>query len=407
MGDQEQVQVRVEHSILDIDAEAWDLCANPDPANYNPFVSHAFLQALEQSGSVSEETGWYPQHLVLDDGGGRALGCMPCYLKSHSRGEYVFDHAWADAYERAGGAYYPKLQSAVPFTPVTGRRLLVPKCGDAHSREKILAHKNILARENILARAACELTVELGLSSFHMTFLTKAEWEGLGALGFLQRRDQQFHWENQSYSSFDAFLASLSSRKRKTIHKERRDALAGGVEIEWVTGSDIREEHWDAFFDFYMDTSERKWGVPYLNREFFSLVSQSLANKILLIMCKRDGRWIGGALNFIGGDTLFGRYWGANEEHRFLHFEACYYQAIDFAIAHRLAYVEAGAQGTHKLARGYLPQETYSAHFISDPGFRKAIDDFLMRENVFGALEAETLQSFSPYKKTPSGGENT
>lgn len=386
MGDQEQVQVRVEHAIENIAPEDWDACANPDASAFNPFLSHAFLRALEESQTVRAETGWHPQHLVLEDEGSIG-GVMPCYLKSHSRGEYVFDHGWADAYERAGGDYYPKLQCAIPFTPVTGRRLLIPEC------------ENASYRRTLLASAACELTRKLGLSSLHITFLTKTEWDELGTIGMLQRRDQQFHWTNNGYENFDDFLSGLASRKRKTIRKERREALSNGIIIEWVTGKDITEEHWDAFFKFYIDTSNRKWGMPYLNREFFSLISQAMNDRILLIMCKRDGQWIAGALNFIGGDTLFGRYWGSVEEHPYLHFETCYYQAIDFAITHKLAFVEAGAQGAHKLARGYLPSETYSAHYIVDKRLYDAIANFLMRETVYGKMESEALMSHSPFKK--------
>lgn len=388
MGDQEQVSVRVEQSISSIDEKSWDALANPNSERFNPFVCHAFLNALEESGAVCAETGWHPQHLLLLDNDGGAQGAMPCYLKSHSQGEYVFDHNWADAYERAGGDYYPKLQSAIPFTPVTGPRLLVPDCPDAEHRRTILAH------------AASQLAARHELSSLHITFPTKQEWDELGALGFLKRKDQQFHWLNRNYETFDEFLESLASRKRKAIRKERREALENDVTIERITGSDITEAHWDAFFEFYIDTSDRKWGRPYLNRDFFSRVSEKMSDRILLIMCRRQGNWIAGALNFIGGDTLFGRYWGAIEHHNRLHFEVCYYQAIDFAIERKLSFVEAGAQGTHKLARGYLPTETYSAHFILDPGLHQAIENFLQREGIYADMEKDALMKFSPFKKT-------
>lgn len=389
MGDREQVLVRVESNIGSIDEEAWDRCANPDPEKYNPFISHAFLKSLEDSECVSAETGWYPQHLVLDDGEGDVLGCVPCYLKSHSQGEYVFDHGWAEAFHAAGGQYYPKLQAAVPFTPVTGRRLLIPDCPDC------------VERQSLLASASIQLTERLKASSFHMTFSTEEEWALLGRLGFLQRTDQQFHWANEDYGTFDDFLSSLTSRKRKTLKKERRDALANDIGIEWITGSDITEFHWDVFFDFYMDTGARKWGTPYLNREFLKLAGQRLGDHILLIMCTRGDRYIAGALNFIGGDTLYGRYWGCSEDHRFLHFETCYYQAIDYAIAHGLKSVEAGAQGMHKLMRGYLPKTTYSVHFIADPGLRRAVGDYLSRERFFVEQENQVLTAQSPFR---SGG---
>jgi len=313
---------------------------------------------------------------------------MPCYLKSHSYGEYVFDQAWADAYDRAGGSYYPKLQSAVPFTPVTGKRVLIREGPD---RTK---------RESILLQAATTLAQRLDTSSLHVTFLTRDEWELAGRLGFLQRTDQQFHWRNEGYGSFEDFLGALSSRKRKTIRKERADALGHGIEIEWITGADLTEAHWDAFFAFYMDTGTRKWGTPYLTRSFFSLIGETMRDEILLVLAKRTGRAVAGALNFIGSDTLFGRYWGAIEEHPHLHFEVCYYQAIDFAIAHKLGRVEAGAQGAHKLARGYLPVTTYSAHWIADPGLRRAVADYLKRERLAVAREIALLSEESPYRNT-------
>jgi predicted N-acyltransferase len=391
MGDAETATVRIANSIADVPAKDWDACAKGRELGAerapNPFITHAFLLALEQTGCASPETGWWPSHLLLDDGRGGIAACMPCYLKTHSRGEYVFDQGWADALERAGGRYYPKLQSSVPFTPVTGRRLLVR---DGAGRDA----------ERLLLRAGAGFVEESGASSLHLTFLTEEEWRLAGELAFLQRTDQQFHWRNENYSSFENFLDRLASRKRKAIRKERREARGPGIDIEWVTGSDLTEAHWDAFFAFYMDTGAKKWGSPYLNREFFSLIGESMKDDILLVLAKRDGRYIAGALNFIGKDTLFGRYWGAIEEHPNLHFEICYYQAIDFAIANGLTVVEAGAQGEHKLARGYLPTTTYSAHLIAHAGLRHAVADFLKRERRAIARESELLSEESPYRRS-------
>jgi len=388
------VVVRVSGRIANIPASAWDACAagadglrSPPARPSNPFISHAFLTALEESGSATRETGWLPQHLLYEDAGGCLQACMPCYLKSHSQGEFVFDHGWAEAYMRAGGRYYPKLQASVPFTPVTSPRLLARPGPSA------------IDRETVLLGAGITLSRELGVSSLHITFMTRAEWELAGTLGYLQRTDQQFHWLNQGYETFDDFLSTLSSRKRKTIRKERRAALEDGIEIEWVTGSDLTEAHWDDFFAFYTDTGERKWGTPYLTRACFSLLGQSMADALLLVLAKRDGRYIAGALNVIGADTLYGRYWGTTETHDFLHFEVCYYQAIDYAITHDLTRVEAGAQGGHKLARGYLPAETYSAHYIADPALRRAVADYLARERLAVAHEAALLTEESPYRR--------
>jgi hypothetical protein len=378
----EPILLRVVSRIDEVEAADWDACALPD----NPFISHAFLKALEDSGSATAETGWLPQHLLLEDSGGTLIGCMPCYLKSHSQGEYVFDHGWADAYIRAGGRYYPKLQASIPFTPVTGKRLLVRPGVEQGEREALLL------------QAAAQVADRLGVSSLHITFLTRDEWQLAGELGFLQRTDQQFHWRNDSYRSFDEFLAALTSRKRKAIRKERREALEGGVEIEWVTGRDLTEAHWDAFFAFYMDTGSRKWGSPYLTRTCFSLLGQTMADRIQLVLAKRSGRYIAGALNVIGPDALYGRYWGGLEDHPFLHFEVCYYQAIEFAIAHKLGRVEAGAQGAHKLARGYLPSETYSAHYIAELGLRRAVADYLKRERRAVARDIALLTEESPYR---------
>lgn len=374
-------------SIAALDADQWDACANPDPASYNPFVSHTFLRALEESRAVGRESGWVPRHLVIEDGAGAISAAAPAYVKSHSQGEYVFDHGWADAYAQAGGRYYPKLQIAVPFTPVPGPRLLVkpgPKaCAD----------------EQLLAAAAIEVVRQGSLSSAHLTFLSKDVAERLSALGFLTRIGQQFHWENQGYSSFDDFLATLASRKRKAVKKERQAALSSGIEIEHVAGRGIGEAHWDAMFTFYMDTGNRKWGRPYLNRTFFSRLGQAMPERCLLVFAKRNGRYIAGALNLIGGDCLYGRYWGAIEHHPALHFEVCYYQAIDYAIAHKVPRVEAGAQGEHKLARGYMPVETYSAHWIADPSLRRAVERFLNQEREAVAQFNADLTEMGPYRK--------
>jgi predicted N-acyltransferase len=415
--DSSEISLEAVSSLSQIAAEDWDACANPasppktidsldklasrDPAavscassvsRYNPFVSHAFLSALEESDSACARTGWGPRHVVarLED---TIVGIVPCYLKSHSRGEYVFDRGWADAYERAGGRYYPKLQVSVPFTPATGPRLLVRENVDQERIRSVLADGLV---------ALCELTEA---SSVHVTFARQAEWQQLAGHRFLQRTDQQFHWHNQDYRSFDDFLATLNSRHRKAIKRERRDAVASGITIHALTGSDITEEAWDAFFDFYMETGSRKWGRPYLTRTFFSLIGERMPEDVLLVMARRNGRWIAGAINFIGADTLFGRNWGAIEHHPFLHFEVCYYQAIDFAIARGLKTVEAGAQGEHKIARGYLPQTTYSAHYIADPGLRRAISDYLKRERAFVAEAARELTEAGPFRKT--GDEET
>ena len=381
------VSASVLKGIRDIEAADWNQCANPQDCSYNPFIDHAFLLSLEESGSVSVKTGWQPCHIALKDGQGAIAAVMPCYLKSHSYGEYVFDHAWARAYERAGGRYYPKLQTAVPFTPVTGPRMLVRPDFSA-----------IQARA-YLADAASQAARQFRASSWHVTFATKDEWDTLGGLGLLQRLDTQYHWHNQDYSTFDDFLGALASRKRKAVRKEREQARASGVTLEWITGAGITEAHWDAFYAFYLDTGSRKWGTPYLNRAFFSLIGERMADRILLVMAKRDGAYVAGALNFIGGDTLYGRYWGCLETHNFLHFEACYYQAIDFAIANKLAHVEAGAQGEHKLARGYAPETTYSLHYFADAGLASAVDAYLAQERLAIEREAEALAETLPYKK--------
>ncbi|ACL55212.1 GNAT family N-acetyltransferase [Methylobacterium nodulans] len=384
--------VRVVPRIAEIPAAEWDRCALSRESlagtgeSHNPFVTHAFLSALEEAGCVSGRAGWLPLHLAVERAG-RLVGVAPCYLKSHSRGEYVFDHGWADAYARAGGDYYPKLQVSVPFTPVTGPRLLLAPGEPAE--EAIAA---LIAGLRALRR-------ETKASSIHVTFMPEAQWAAAGRLGFLQRVDQQFHWDNQGYGSFEAFLGALASRKRKAVKRERRDALASGVTVEWVTGSDLTEAHWDAFFRFYMDTGSRKWGRPYLNRRFFSLLGERMPERVLLVMARRQGRYVAGALNLIGDTALYGRNWGCIEDHPFLHFEVCYYQAIDFAIARGLARVEAGAQGEHKLARGYRPVVTHSAHDIADPGLRAAIADYLRREAGYVRQALCEYEASTPYRQ--------
>src|SRR6266849_521686 len=374
------LRIRVISALRDVTAESWDSCANPEAVStsacqgeYNPFISHDFLSCLEISKSVSARTGWQPQHLLAETEDGQVLGVAPCYLKSHSRGEYVFDHGWAEAYERAGGNYYPKLQVSVPFTPASGRRLLVAP-GPAGE-----------GAQAALAGALIDICRRSNASSVHVTFPTTPEWELLGSRGFLKRTHQQFRWQNAGYDSFEAFLGALASRKRKTIRRERADALAHGITVHWLTGTDLTESVWDAFFGFYMETGSRKWGRPYLTRPFYSIVGEKMRDRIVLMMARRNGRWIAGAINFVGSDTLFGRHWGAMEHHPFLHFELCYYQAIQYAIEAKLARVEAGAQGEHKISRGYLPVTTYSAHYIDDPALRRAIEDFLARERVYVA----------------------
>src|SRR4051812_41199800 len=386
-----ELRIRVLPAIAEVPAAAWDACANPPPNSQdetdNPFISHAFLHALEASGSATARAGWQPQHLVAETDDGVVLGAVPAYLKSHSRGEYVFDAGWAEAYERAGGSYYPKVQVSVPFTPATGRRLLVPPGQNAET----VRHG--------LASGLIELTKLRDASSVHVTFAPEAEWRLLGECGFLQRNDQQFHWENANYATFDDFLNALAARKRKAIKRERREALSTGIEVQWLTGPDLTETVWDHFFAFYIETGSRKWGRPYLTRKFYSLIGETMADKVLLVMAKRAGRYIAGAINFIGADTLYGRHWGAIEHHPLLHFELCYYQAIEYAIQHKLARVEAGAQGEHKLARGYMPTTTYSAHYIVDPALRRAIEDFLKHERAYVAAAGAELAETAPFRK--------
>ena len=371
--------------IAEVGRQAWDACAGGG----NPFVSFDFLDALEEAGCATERTGWAPHHISVEDEAGEVAGVAPLYLKSHSQGEYVFDWSWADAYERAGGRYYPKLQCASPFSPVTGPRLLVREGADVE-----------LGRRLLLG-GALSLTERLEASSLHVTFPTEAEWRFMGEQGMLLRQDQQYHWLNAGYATFDDFLAALSSSRRKTIRRERREAQAD-VEIAALTGPEITEDHWDAFFGFYMDTGARKWGRPYLNRTFFSLLGERMADRVLLIMARRGGRWIAGALNLIGDDCLYGRNWGAIEEVPFLHFELCYYQAIEHAIRLGLPRVEAGAQGPHKIARGYLPTPVYSAHWIADPALREPVRRYLDQEREAVGWEMEQLEeAYSPFK----GGE--
>lgn len=377
--------------IGEIGQAAWDACANPSidgsscpDLPFDPFLSYAFLHALEKSGSAVAETGWAPYHLALENDEGSIKGVVPMYLKSHSQGEYVFDYSWADAFERAGGRYYPKFQCSVPFTPATGRRLLTTST----------------EYEEYLVSGMMQVAEKMKVSSIHVTFAEQEQWARMGKMGFLQRTDKQFHWHNDNYCSFEDFLAQLSSKKRKNIRRERRVALSTGVEIECLTGDSLREEHWDAFYQFYVDTGSRKWGTPYLTREFFSLITESMANDILLILCRRDGRYIAGAINFIGGECLYGRNWGCIEDHPFLHFEVCYYQAIEFAIERGLARVEAGAQGPHKLARGYLPSLTHSAHWIVNESFRDAIHHFLKEESRYVQEEIDYIGEHSPFKKS-------
>lgn len=355
---------------------------------YIPFSSYGFLSALEDSGSAAAETGWMPQHLRLEDDQGRLMGALPCYLKNHSQGEYVFDHAWADAYRRAGGRYYPKLQACIPFTPATGPRLLV-----AEGQNRNAVSQALLAGYQ-------SLTAQREASSAHITFCEPELVEQAKIAGFLHRTDQQFHFQNNNYRDFQDFLDSLASRKRKAIRKERERALSNGVEIEILTGADLTEDIWDIFYQFYMDTGNRKWGQPYLTRSFYSMISERIGDDIHLIMARRDGRYIAGAINFAGNDTLYGRHWGCIEDHPFLHFEVCYYQAIELAIRQKLKTVEAGAQGQHKLARGYVPITTHSVHYIAHPGLRRAVDDYLMHERDEVTKISDMLAEHAPYKKS-------
>ncbi|MDQ1186247.1 GNAT family N-acetyltransferase [Agrobacterium larrymoorei] len=386
----DEYTIRVAQSFKDIAPESWNTLSGASrsaiAAPYNPFISHAFLSSLEDSGSATAKTGWLGQHLLLERSDGALMGAVPGYLKNHSRGEYVFDQGWADAFERAGGRYYPKLQCSVPFTPATGPRLLTTGLDAA-------------AFQQVLASGLQQVTEKLGISSAHVTFANEDEIEALEDEGFLHRTDQQFHFINEGYRDHADFLDALSSRKRKTLKKERRAALENGIEIDWLTGSDLTEDIWDQFFTFYMDTGSRKWGKPYLTRAFYSLIGGRMADDILLVMAKREGKYVAGAINFIGGDALYGRHWGCIEDHPFLHFEVCYHQAIDFALSKGLKRVEAGAQGEHKLARGYTPVTTHSAHYIAHPGLRHAIADYLERERSEVEQINDYLEDHSPFRK--------
>ncbi|MBY0421441.1 MAG: GNAT family N-acetyltransferase [Parvularculaceae bacterium] len=373
--------LRTEASVAAVGAAAWRGLGG----EANPFVSFDFLDALERSGSVGGDSGWAPIHAVLERNG-TVTAAAPLYLKAHSYGEYVFDQGWADALQRAGGRYYPKLLAAAPFTPANGPRLLARQPAD----------------KNVLAAALVELARRLNVSSVHANFVEDADEPAFVAAGFLPRLGVQYHWFNRDYADFEAFLASLASRKRKTIRRERREAADSGLRIARLQGADIKEAHWDAFWTFYQDTGARKWGSPYLTRDFFSRVGATMAERIVLFLALDGERPIAGALNFLGADTIYGRYWGCVEHRPFLHFELCYHQAIEFAIEHKLQRVEAGAQGEHKLARGYEPVTTRSMHWIAHPGFRQAVADFLSRERAAALRETEELQEFTPYKKESS-----
>ncbi|QND14342.1 GNAT family N-acetyltransferase [Rhizobium leguminosarum] len=387
----DELSIRVERSFTAISPESWAKLSGASKTcatiAYNPFVSHAFLSSLEESGSADAETGWLGHHLLLETERGELIGALPGYLKNHSQGEYVFDHGWADAFERAGGRYYPKLQCSIPFTPATGPRLLV-----AEGLQR-------LPIQSAIAESLKEVVRRLGISSAHITFVPDEEIGVFEMDGYLHRTDQQFHFINDGYANHEEFLETLASRKRKALRKERRAALENGISIDWLTGRDLTERIWDQFFKFYMDTGGRKWGRPYLTRKFYSLIGERMADDILLVMAKRDGRYIAGAINFIGGDTLYGRHWGCIEDHPFLHFEVCYHQAIDFALSKGLKRVEAGAQGEHKLARGYLPVTTHSAHYVAHAGLRRAIGDYLARERADVEQMSELLTEHSPFRK--------
>ncbi|MEM9317725.1 MAG: GNAT family N-acetyltransferase [Pseudomonadota bacterium] len=384
-----QIEITVHPSLHGVDADDWDACAAPETADggraADPFTTHRFLLALEASRSVGTGTGWQPRYLVAR-AADQTIAVAPLYAKSHSQGEYVFDHNWAHAYEQAGGRYYPKLQMAVPFTPATGRRFLTRPGWEEPGMAALLQGMVQIAADN-------------ELSSAHVTFCSEGEALAGRAMGLLHRTGQQFHWENDGYASFEDFLAALSSRKRKNIRKERAEAQSFGGDIVALTGADLRPEHWDAFWHFYQDTGSRKWGMPYLTRAFFDQVQEHLVEDALLVLALRAGRPIAGALNFIGRETLYGRYWGCSEHHRFLHFELCYYQAIDAAIERGLLRVEAGAQGDHKLARGYMPTITHSLHWIGDAGFRRAVEAYLEAERNAIDREVEVLTEYGPFRR--------
>jgi len=381
---QDSLVARIVERIADVPSASWDALAGTD----NPFVSHTFLNILEESNSVGARAGWLPRHLLVEDAKGRLVAACPLYLKNHSQGEYVFDHGWAHAWERAGGAYYPKLQVAVPFSPVPGQRLLVGDGTDAP------------ALRRALASTLETLTERLDVSSVHVTFPDRPDWEALGAAGWVQRVGRQFHWANAGYGSFDDFLGALSSRKRKNIRKERKAIAEAGIEVRALSGADITPRHWDAFYRFYQDTYDRKWGHPYLTRHCFDLMQERMGDAVVLVMAFRDARPIAGALNLKGPSALYGRNWGCAEDIPFLHFECCYYQAIDYAIAHGLERVEAGTQGPHKIQRGYMPVETYSAHFIPDRGLRAAVARFCEAERREVEAEMALIEDeYSPFRK--------
>lgn len=385
----QEIQIELLPGLDGVPAADWDACACPEAAGggrpHDPFTTHRFLRALEDSRSVGPGTGWQPQHLVAQVDG-QIIAVAPMYAKSHSQGEYIFDHNWAHAYERAGGRYYPKLQIAVPFTPATGRRFLTRPGFEEVGFQA-------------LVQGAVQIAERNGISTIHATFCTAAEAERGTRMGLLHRTSQQYHWLNRGYADFDTFLASLNSRKRKNIRKERRQAQEFGGRIVTLSGDDLRRDHWDAFWEFYQDTGARKWGMPYLTRAFFDLVQERMRDDVALVLAERNGHYVAGALNFVGRETIYGRYWGCVEHHACLHFELCYYRAIDYAIEHRLARVEAGAQGEHKLARGYLPTPCHSLHWVGDPGFARAIEQYLDAERSAVKEEIDVLTSYGPFRK--------
>ena len=386
MNDKRPDSIVVENSIENIGKKNWNNCANHEALSYNPFVSYEFLNALEKSNSVNGDSGWYTSFFVAKDKDDKIIGCTPAYLKNNSSGEYVFDYSWAEAYQRVGRSYYPKLQISIPFTPVSAPKLLTKDQNDIDTKVFML-------------QAIEDFCSEHEISSAHLTFLNEKELNTLQNKKWLIRTDQQFHWFNDNYNDFNDFLSDLSSRKRKNIKKERDEANKNGLVIETLNHKEIQEFHWDEFYKFYIDTSMRKWGQPYLNRDFFSLIGQTLSENILLIMVKNNNKYIAGALNFIGGDTIYGRNWGCIEDHKNLHFEVCYYRAIDFAINNKLKKVEAGAQGAHKISRGYQPSKTFSAHWIKDIDFFEAISNYLKDERVYIQENIEKLNEYIPFKK--------
>ena len=379
-----KISISIEKKLSNIKKDEWDECANPNPNDYNPFISYDFLSALEKSKSINGNSGWYSSYFIATNKNNKLIGCVPSYLKNNSSGEYVFDYSWADAYQRIGRPYYPKLQISVPFTPVTSSKLLALNDSDK--------------TKDALLNGIKEFCLLNSLSSSHLTFINKKEMELLKGKGWLIRTDQQFHWNNNNYHDFDDFLEALSSRKRKNIKKERKEFNEKVLKIETLTGNDIKEYHWDHFYDFYLDTSMRKWGHPYLERNFFSLIGETLSDKVLLIMVKKDNNYIAGALNFLGSNTIFGRNWGCIEHYKNLHFEVCYYKAIEYAITNKLSKVEAGAQGAHKISRGYIPSKTYSAHWIKDIDFSEAISNYLKDERKFIQNNIKQLNENIPFK---------